>query len=212
LELPLNSMCGRFTLTDPLRIRSAYPRYRFEEFSEYRLPRFNIAPTQSVLGVLDDGSERVAPLHWGIDGRINARAETVTQRDLPFRCIIFADGFYEWRGRKPVYYTMKDDRVFAFAGIFEPVTNGLPKCSIITVPPNELVARVHDRMPAILANSELDAWLALRDLGPEQARAFLKPYDAQAMRARDVSMRLNDARYDAPDVLIDNDPVQESLF
>jgi putative SOS response-associated peptidase YedK len=205
-------MCGRFTLTNPLRIRAAYPRYRFEEFSEYRLPRFNIAPTQAVLGVLDDGSERVAPLHWGIEGRINARAETVTQHALPFRCIIFADGFYEWRGRKPVYYTMKDDRVFAFAGIFEPVTNGPPRCSIITVPPNELVARVHDRMPAILSDNELDAWLAPKDLNPEQARDFLKPYDVNAMHARDVSMRLNDARYDATDVLIDNDPIQESLF
>jgi putative SOS response-associated peptidase YedK len=205
-------MCGRFTLTDPLRIRAAYPRYRFEEFSEYRLPRFNIAPTQAVLGVLDDGNERVTTLQWGIDGRINARAETVAQRPLPFRCIIFADGFYEWRGRKPVYYTMHDDRVFAFAGIFEPVTTGPPPCAIITVPANSLVAPVHDRMPAILKDDELDAWLAPKDLAPEQARAFLKPYGAGAMHARDVSMRLNDARYDAPDVLVDNDPVQETLF
>jgi putative SOS response-associated peptidase YedK len=205
-------MCGRFTLTDPLRIRAAYPRYRFEEFSEYRLPRFNIAPTQSVLGVLDDGSERVTPLHWGIEGRINARAETLVQRALPFRCIIFADGFYEWRGKKPVYYTMKDDRPFAFAGIFEPVADGQPRCAIITVPPNELVAAVHDRMPAILEDDQLDGWLAPNDLSPEQARAFLHPYNAGAMLARDVSMRLNDARYDAPDVLVDNDPVQETLF
>jgi putative SOS response-associated peptidase YedK len=204
-------MCGRFTLTNPLRIRAAYPRYGFEEFSEYRLPRFNIAPTQAVLGVLDDGSERVGPLNWGIDGRINARAETVTQRNLPFRCVIFADGFYEWRGRKPVYYTLSDDRVFAFAGVFEPVTNGPVPCAIITVAANELVARVHDRMPAILTD-DLDGWLAPKDLSPEQARTFLKPYDARAMQARDVSMRLNDARYDAPDVLIDDDPVQETLF
>lgn len=205
-------MCGRFTLTNPLRIRAAYPRYRFEEFSEYRLPRFNIAPTQGVLGVLDDGSDRVAPLQWGIDGRINARAETVTQHALPFRCIIFADGFYEWRGKKPVYYTLKDDRVFAFAGIFEPVTSGTVPCAIITVPANDLVARVHDRMPAILKDDELDRWLAPTDLTPEQAREFLKAYDPHAMQARDVSTRLNDARYDAPDVLVDNDPVQETLF
>ena len=205
-------MCGRFTLANPLRIRAAYPRYRFEEFSEYRLPRFNIAPTQDVLGVLDDGSERVAPLHWGIEGRINARAETVTQHPLPFRCIIFADGFYEWRGRKPVYYTMKDDRVFPFAGIFEPVLNGPPRCAIITVPPNALVAPVHDRMPAILRDDELDAWLAPGDMPPAQARELIQTYDSAEMRARDVSMRLNDARYDSPDVLVDNDPVQETLF
>ncbi|MGB6984484.1 MAG: SOS response-associated peptidase [Candidatus Aquilonibacter sp.] len=205
-------MCGRFTLTNPLRIRDAFPRYRFEEFSENRLPRFNIAPTQAVLGVLDDGSERVAPLEWGIDGRINARAETVTQRALPFRCIIFADGFYEWRGRKPVYYTMKDDRVFAFAGIFEPVTNGLPPCAIITVPANDLVAHVHDRMPAILKDDEIATWLTPGDMASAQARALIQPYYSSAMQARDVSMRLNDARYDSPNVLIDNDPVQETLF
>ena len=205
-------MCGRFTLTNPLRIRAAYPRYRFEEFSEYRLPRFNIAPTQAVLGVLDDGSERVLPLHWGIEGRINARAETVTQRALPFRCIIFADGFYEWRGKKPVYYTMKDDRVFAFAGIFEPVASGQPRCAIITVPPNELVAPVHDRMPAILKDDEIVTWLAPGDLPSEQARALIQSYESSNMQARDVSMRLNDARYDAPDVLVDNDPIQGTLF
>ncbi|HTZ56205.1 MAG TPA: SOS response-associated peptidase [Candidatus Acidoferrum sp.] len=205
-------MCGRFTLTDPLRIRAAYPRYRFEEFSEYRLPRFNIAPTQAVLGVLDDGSERVAPLEWGIDGRINARAETVTQRALPFRCIIFADGFYEWRGRKPVYYTMKDHRVFAFAGIFEPVTAGRPPCAIITVPANDLVAHVHDRMPAILADDQITTWLTPGDIPSGQARALIQPYDSSAMSARDVSMRVNDVRNDSPNVLVDDDPVQRSLF
>jgi putative SOS response-associated peptidase YedK len=205
-------MCGRFTLTDPLRIRAAYPRYRFEEFSEYRLPRFNIAPTQAVLAVRNDGRNDVEPLQWGIAGRINARAETVTTRPLAFRCIIFADGFYEWRGRKPVYFTMKDERPFAFAGIWQPVTEGAAPCAIVTCEPNALVARVHDRMPAILRDDQLDAWLNNEDLPPEPARKLLQPYDANAMSARDVSMRLNNARYDAPDVLIDNDPVQESLF
>jgi putative SOS response-associated peptidase YedK len=205
-------MCGRFTLTDPLRIRAAYPRYRFEEFSEYRLPRFNIAPTQAVLGVRNDGRNGVEPLRWGIDGRINARVETVSARPLPFRCIIFADGFYEWRGRKPVYYTMKDERPFAFAGIWQPVTEGEPPSAIVTCEPNELVARVHDRMPAILSDDELDAWLSEGDMPTEVTRTLIQPYAAAEMAARDVSMRLNDARYDDPKVLIDDDPVQESLF
>jgi putative SOS response-associated peptidase YedK len=205
-------MCGRFTLTDPLRIRAAYPRYRFEEFSEYRLPRFNVAPTQAVLGVRNDGRNDVEPLHWGIDGRINARAETITARPLAFRCIIFADGFYEWRGRKPVYYTMKDERPFAFAGIWQPVTEGSCPCAIVTCDPNALVARVHDRMSAILRDDQLDAWLKEQDLAPDAARPLLQPFDPGGMQARDVSMRLNDARYDDPSVLIDNDPVQETLF
>lgn len=205
-------MCGRFTLTDPSRIRATYPGYRFEEFSEYRLPRFNIAPTQDVLGVLDDGSECVIALHWGIDGRINARAETLTQRALPFRCMIFADGFFEWRGRKPVYYTMKDDRVFAFAGIFKPVASGRPRCAIITVAANALVAPVHDRMPAILKGDDIATWLSPGDMPPVQASTLIRPYDSAAMQARDVSMRLNDTRNDSPNVLIDDDPVQRSLF
>ena len=205
-------MCGRFTLTDPVRINARYPRYRFEEFSEYRLPRFNIAPTQAVLGVRNDGKNEVIPLEWGIDGRINARVETVASRPLPFRCIIFADGFYEWRGRKPVYYTMKDGRVFAFAGIWNPVAQGPTTCAIVTCPPNELVARVHDRMPAILSDDDLDAWLAERDMPPALARTLIQPYDASVMQARDVSMRLNDARNDSPNVLVDDDPVQRSLF
>jgi len=205
-------MCGRFTLTDPLRIRAAYPRYRFEEFSEYRLPRFNIAPAQPVLGVRNDGRDDVEPLQWGIDGRINARVETIGARPVPFRCIIFADGFYEWRGRKPVYYTMKDARPFAFAGIWQPVSEGATPCAIVTCAPNELVARVHDRMPAILRDDQLDAWLQNNDLSPADTRSLIQPHDPTAMTSRDVSMRLNDARYDAPDVLIDNDPVQESLF
>jgi putative SOS response-associated peptidase YedK len=203
-------VCGRFTLTNPLGIRSAYPRFRFEEFSEYRLPRFNIAPTQGVLGVVNDGKEQIAPLRWGIDGRINARAETVASHAVPFRCIVFADGFYEWRGRKPVYYTRRDDRVFAFAGVWQP--GAAPECSIVTCPPNELVAPVHDRMPVILANDTLDRWLAPEDLSPQEARSLLVPYDAAAMQSRCVSMRLNNANYDAPDVLIDNDPIQEPLF
>jgi putative SOS response-associated peptidase YedK len=203
-------VCGRFTLTNPLGIRTAYPRYRFEEFSEYRLPRFNVAPTQNVLAVVNDGQELVAPLNWGIAGRINARAETIAADTVPFRCIVFADGFYEWCGRKPVYYTLRDERVFAFAGIWQPGTT--PECAIVTCPPNELVAAVHDRMPVILADDALDRWLSTEDLSPPQARALLLPYNAAAMQSRTVSMRLNNARYDAPDVLIDNDPVQDSLF
>ncbi|HTU68909.1 MAG TPA: SOS response-associated peptidase [Candidatus Baltobacteraceae bacterium] len=205
-------MCGRFTLTKPQRIGDAYPRYRFEEFSEYRLPRFNIAPTQGVLAVRNDGTERVEPLEWGIGGRINARAETVVSKPAPLRCIIFADGFYEWRGRKPVYYTMRDERVFVFAGIWEPAINGPPECAIVTCPPNELVAPVHNRMPVILGDKALDEWLAPGDLDPERARIFMQPYSANEMTARDVSMRLNDARNDRPDVLLDDDPVQETLF
>ncbi|HUA07667.1 MAG TPA: SOS response-associated peptidase [Candidatus Acidoferrales bacterium] len=205
-------MCGRFTLTDPQRILAAYPRFRFEAFSDYRLPRFNVAPTQSVLAVRNDGRNEIEPLFWGIGGRINVRAETIAPRNPAHRCIIFADGFYEWRGRKPVFFTLEGDRVFAFAGIWEPSATAPAPCAIVTCPPNALVAAVHDRMPVILPDASIGRWLAPGELPPGEATVLLKPYDAREMRARDVSMRLNDARYDSPDVLVDDDPVQGELF
>jgi putative SOS response-associated peptidase YedK len=202
-------MCGRYTLTGPARIRSAYPQYDFEEFSEYRLPRFNVAPAQDVLAVVNDGSKRVRMLRWGMSNRINARAETILRGPISWRCILFADGFYEWRERKPYYFTLVDDAIFAFAGIYEPSGS----CAIVTVPANELAANVHDRMPAILARGEDQAaWLRPGEIDRDAARALLRPYPSERMRARSASMRLNSAAYDAPDVLIDDDPVQERLF
>jgi putative SOS response-associated peptidase YedK len=207
-------MCGRYTLIGPARIRSAYPQYAFEEFSEYRLPRFNVAPTQDVLAVVNDGSRRVRPLRWGIGNVINVRSESViARRDRgshgpAWRSIIFADGFYEWRERKPYYFTLADDALFAFAGIYEPHGG----CAIVTVPANEIVALVHDRMPAILQSNEAQAlWLEPGDI-EDRAAAVLRPYPSEAMRVRPASTRLNAARNDAPDVLVDDDPIQERLF
>lgn len=212
-------MCGRYTLIGPGRIRSVFPQYRFEEFSEYRLPRFNIAPTQFVLAVCNDGDARVRALRWGIGNIINVRSETVmVRRDRElvereprtiWRCAIFADGFYEWRERKPYYFTLTDQPLFTFAGIYEP--SGA--CAIVTVPANDLVATTHDRMPAILAHdSDRAAWLLPGDIDNGTAASLLRPYPSDEMHVRSASTRLNSARYDAPDVLVDDDPVQERLF
>jgi putative SOS response-associated peptidase YedK len=205
-------MCGRFTLTDPIRLRRQFPQYAFEEFSEYGLPRFNVAPTQPVLGVLNDQSARVRQLSWGIGQRINARMETISAHPLSHRCIIFADGFYEWRARKPVYFTLEGRTSFAFAGIYQLQLGHEPSCAIITCPPNDLVATVHDRMPVILHDHVLDAWLKPDSVDVAFMRELLVPYPAEAMRSQPASQRLNNARYDAADVLVDDDPVQGSLF
>jgi putative SOS response-associated peptidase YedK len=205
-------VCGRFSLTDPTRLAAAFPRFRFREFSETRLPRFNIAPTQPVIGVRNDGRDIAEPMTWGIKGRVNIRAESIAARRGPVRrrCIEFADGFYEWRGRQPVYYTLRSGEPFAFAGTWEPNADGAPFCDLVTCEPNRLVAEVHDRMPVILAGSAIDLWLSREELPPEVAFSLLKPYDAKAMTARDVSMRVNNAKYDAPDVL-QADPPQPTL-
>jgi putative SOS response-associated peptidase YedK len=200
-------VCGRFTLAKPGALGAAFPRFRFPEFSETRLPRYNIAPTQSVLGVRNDGRNVAEELLWGIRGRVNIRAESIGARHGPIRrrCIEFADGFYEWSNRRPFYYTLKSGEPFAFAGLWEPL-DGTASCDIATCEPNSLVAPVHDRMPVMLAASSIDLWLDPEPLPPEVALSILQPFDAGLMHVREVSARVNNANYDAPDVLEATDP------
>lgn len=209
-------MCGRYSLTNPSALSRAFPQFRFPEFSETRLPafapRFNVAPAQEVLGVRNDGRKSAELLHWGIAGRINIRAESIAARRdaIRRRSVEFADGFYEWRNRRPVYYTLASGEPFAFAGLWVP-ENGSAACDIVTCEPNALVAPVHNRMPVILAPEALELWLDPDPLPPEVARSILRPFDASLMRARDVSRRVNNANYDAPDVL-QRDPDSPGLF
>ncbi|HZV76337.1 MAG TPA: SOS response-associated peptidase [Candidatus Babeliales bacterium] len=200
-------MCGRFTLTKPAALAAAFPRFRFPEFSQIRLPRYNVAPAQDVLGVRNDGRGVAEALHWGIRGRINIRSESILARRAPIRrrCIEFADGFYEWRNRVPYYYTLESREPFAFAGLWEP-DNGTASCDVATCEPNALVAPVHDRMPVILAKANVDVWLDPEPLPPEVAAAILQPLDPALMQVREVSRRVNNANYDAPDVLESPDP------
>jgi putative SOS response-associated peptidase YedK len=200
-------MCGRFTLAKPQALPAAFPQFRYPEFSETRLPRYNIAPAQDVLGVRNDGRDRVEELRWGVRGRINVRAESIASRRGPLhrRCIEFADGFYEWRERRPYYYTLRSGEPFAFAGLWEPGED-LPCCDVVTCRPNALVAAVHDRMPVILAADRLNLWLDPEPLTPEAAGSILLPLDAALMVVREVSRRVNSANYDAADVLADADP------
>ncbi|HVN68693.1 MAG TPA: SOS response-associated peptidase [Candidatus Binatia bacterium] len=204
-------MCGRFTLTKPEALAVAFPRFRFPEFSETRLPRYNVAPAQGVLGVRNDGRDLVEELRWGIRGRINVRAESILARRGPVRrrCIEFADGFYEWSQRRPFYFTLKTGEPFAFAGLWEP-ENGSAECDVATCEPNALVARVHDRMPAILTREAVDLWLDPDPLPPAVAASLLRPLDAALMSVREVSTRVNNANYDAADVL--DEPAEPRLF
>lgn len=205
-------MCGRYTLIGPARLRDAFPEYTFPEFSEYRLPRFNIAPSQRVAGVLADGSATARPLTWGIDGRINVRAERLRSQAPARRCILFADGFYEWRDHKPARFRLRADEPFAFAGVWQPGPGGDPACAIVTVEANALVAQVHHRMPAILNREQRARWMQSDTPNSAELAELLRPFDAEGMQMDPASTRLNSARYDAPDVLRDDDPVQERLF
>lgn len=219
-------MCGRFTAT-------AAPAEVAERFSvevpELHRERFNVAPTQNVLALRGAVTDREAlMMRWGLvpgwakdvavgNRMINARAETLgekrTYRSLirGHRCLIPADGFYEWcigaDGRKePIRFTLGDGSLFALAGLWTTWLNResgevLDSCTIVTTRPNSLVAPVHDRMPVILASESEDQWLD-PEADPERALALLRPYPAAEMTQHLASRALNVVSNDAPEVLI----------
>ena len=179
-------MCGRYTLTnpDPLRLRARFDILESIEVDDE--PRFNIAPTDPVLAVRDfDGVRDLGRLRWGlVPGRwaekkggrplINARAETIATQPAfaesfaERRCLIPADGFYEWlsdeRGKRPVWLSRPDAELFAFAGIWAQIDSPgsdepLHSCAIVTCAPNALMRPIHDRMPVILDPDAESSWL-----------------------------------------------------
>ncbi|HSD24050.1 MAG TPA: SOS response-associated peptidase, partial [Solirubrobacterales bacterium] len=185
-------------------------------------PRYNVAPTDPVLAVRLNGEGEREPgiLRWGLIPHfadpetfdrllINARAETVAEaaafRDAfqTHRCLILADGFYEWRaeetGKKPVWITRPDRGPFAFAGLWAEARQGdgstVHSCAIVTCPPSEVVAPIHDRMPVILDREAEEGWLDA-DAEPEELQALLLPTDDLAVT--EVSDAVNDVRQDGP--------------
>jgi putative SOS response-associated peptidase YedK len=220
-------MCGRFTLTvDAGDLRKAIPGL---EVPDSLQPRYNIAPTQDVAVVANDGPYSVAFFRWGLipfwakdpkigSQMINARAETLAEKPsfrAAFRrrrCLILADGFFEWRrepGRKaktPMYVRLKSGQPFAFAGLWEswqsPEDETILSCTIITTTPNSLVKKIHNRMPVILVPEAYDEWLDPAERNPDELTRWLKPYPASGMIAYPISTRVNDPRNDSPDLLI----------
>lgn len=225
-------MCGRFTLKKPERIR--LPNYH-SDFPVLK-PRYNIAPSQDVVTVVQRGSSpEAAFLQWGLipswskeaKGIINARVETI--EDKPSfndsfknrRCLILADGFYEWERHgkisQPYYFQMKDGAPFAFAGIWDRWRdNGrtIDSCAIITTTANELLATIHHRMPVILESESYGLWLS-EDSRSADLKDLLAPYPADAMTSHPVSYDVNDAKLDEERMVLPAEPnigVTLSLF
>jgi len=201
-------------------------------------PRFNIAPTDPVFAVRrrEDGTRDLGRLRWGlVPGRwaerkgarplINARAESLADqpafRDAfrERRCLIPADGFYEWladeRGKRPVWLSRPDHDLFAFAGLWAelPGRDGgdvLHSCTIITCPPNELVRPIHDRMPVILAPEAEAEWLA-PDRSESELAELLVPAPDDLLVTREVGDLVNNVREDGP-ALIEPREEQTALF
>ena len=213
-------MCGRYTLTDP-DPRLLRFRFGLTEGAEIeQRPRFNVAPTDRVLAIRleRDGEREPGMLRWGLIPHfadpeefdrllINARAETVAEapafRDAfrANRCLIVADGFYEWReeetGKKPVWITLPSREPFAFAGLWARAKRAdgtdVHSCAIVTCPPGEVVAPIHDRMPVILGREREEAWLD-PDAAPGDLLGLLEPTDD--LTVTEVSDSVNDVRQD----------------
>jgi putative SOS response-associated peptidase YedK len=219
-------VCGRYTLATP---KPAEVRGRFPvgEAVEVRR-RYNVAPGDEVLAVTTDkeGRPRGELLRWGLVPSwakqpdtglkmINARVETVGERPAyrrafeRYRCLIVADGFYEWRrlpaGPKRAFHIARaDGGLFAFAGLWS-IWHGedgeiLRTCTILTTAANAAIAPLHDRMPVILAPEAESAWLEPAE-SPEQLRRLLAGLDPGGTAVRPVGPAVNDARYDGPDCL-----------
>lgn len=219
-------MCGRFTLLmeeDILR-----ERFLIENMDELQLkPSYNIAPSQNVLAVINDGEKnRAGFLKWGLvpgwakDPKIgykliNARAETIAEKPSfrssykKRRCLILADSFYEWKkeaGRKiPMRIMLKSKEPFAFAGLWEKWTGGegktLHTCTIITTEANELMEPIHDRMPVILNRETEKIWLDRGVTEDEVLRHCLRPYPSEALAVYGVSDIVNSPKNDIPDCI-----------
>ncbi len=236
-------MCGRYSLTGP---NPAVLRERFALGDEVPVRRrFNVAPGDDVLTVTTsrEGERRPDILRWGLvphwakDPRtgfkmINARAETVAEKPAfrdalaRRRCLVLADGFYEWQPRpgqkrkQPYWITRADGRPFAFAGLWATwhAPDGetvLRTCTIVTTEANQALTAIHDRMPVILPDEQAEAtWL---DPGTPaaHAQALLLPLPADDVSAREVGYAVSDARHDEPDCLdppAPEDDAEPTLF
>jgi putative SOS response-associated peptidase YedK len=217
-------MCGRYRLSRRKQLIQEY----FDTTDEVDWePRYNIAPSQSV-GIIRQYPEtperRFSLARWGLIPYwakdpgisyklINARSETVGSKPAfreafeNRRCLIPADGFYEWkraeRVKQPFHFGLRDDSLFAFAGLWDrwrdPSGQVLESCSILTTSPNSLLADVHDRMPVILSPEHYDLWLDPDFRRVDALKEMLNPFDATLMRRYPVNTRVNFVKNDDPE-------------
>jgi putative SOS response-associated peptidase YedK len=188
-------------------------------------PSYNVAPTREVPAVVSGGEGcRLEVLRWSLipswadDPRIgsraiNARSETVAEKPSfrrafkKSRCLMLADGFYEWRkengGKQPYYVWMKNGGPFAFAGLWESWNKdeggGIHSCAIITTDANDLMTEIHYRMPVIMPPEYYELWLDPAVREPEELLPLLEPFPAADMEAYPISLRVNSPSNDGPD-------------
>ena len=214
-------MCGRYTLIS--NISELQGRFGFVMDSPAPEPRYNIAPTQAALTVVNDGRRRGEMMRWGLvpswakdikigSRMINAVSETAATKPAfrsafrRRRCLVLADGFYEWRRegkqRVPMYFSRKSGETMAFAGLWEswksPDGGIVRSCAILTTAANEFIAPIHHRMPAILSAETEPLWLDPLTETPATLEPLLLPAPSELLDVREVSPTVNNVRNDNP--------------
>ncbi len=188
------------------------------EFSETHISAYNASPGQHLPAILDIDPAKIVPVLWGIKpswGKqpsrllINARSETVNQRPTfrtsfqRRRCLVVADGFYEWQatkaGKQPYRIALKSGEPFAFAGIWQEV-DGAPAYVILTTEANRVIRPIHERMPVILEHRHLASWLD-SGLAEGDILALMAPYPDDAVTAYPVSRAVNSSKNQSPDLI-----------
>src|ERR1700758_428121 len=215
-------MCGRYRLSRRKQIIEEH--FDTADWQDDWSPRYNIAPTQPVPVIRQHPKEpvrQISSMRWGLipnwakepsmaTSTINARSETAAAKPafrdpIKFRrCLIPADGFYEWSrkgaSKQPFCFELNEGELFAFAGLWDgwkdPNGEWVKTCSILTTTPNAVTSAIHDRMPVILDPGSYDLWLdpGMQDVGA--ISELLKPYDARVMRCYPVSTRINSVAND----------------
>ncbi len=222
-------MCGRFTLRAPASAVAEH--FALLDLSPF-LPRYNVAPSQPIAVVRRDsrrdsrqGESRreLVWLRWGLvpswakdpaigNRMINARSETAAEKPSyraairRRRCLVVADGFYEWQAagkrKQPYFIHRPDDGLFAMAGLWEawegPDHSAIESCTLLTTEPNELLRPIHDRMPVILAKDDYEAWLDPSIEDPARVAHLLCPAASEAMTLRPVGTVVNSPANDDP--------------
>lgn len=205
-------MCGRYTIT--VTLEELMLHYLIAESNvPFQQPKFNVAPGQMVLAVINDGMKnRLGELKWGLvpswaesiklgNKMINARSETVWDKPAfrPLmtrkRCIVPADGFYEWQRqenrKQPMRIVRRDRGLFGMAGLYDTWTSPdglkLSTCTILTTAPNSLMAPIHDRMPVILQREDEAAWLDRSMNDPAALNRLLRPFPDELLEAYPVA-------------------------
>jgi putative SOS response-associated peptidase YedK len=216
-------MCGRFSITK--QEEEIEKCFGAKFYSEKYEPAYNACPSQFLPLISNENKEQIQLFRWGLSYSwsklilINSRADKLKNSNIykkliqEKRCLIPADGFYEWKilsqsspkTKKPYRIHMKNEALFAFAGIWDMCKNGdqnpVPAFSIITVTPNTLIADIHNRMPAILRKEDHEAWLD-DQAETEEYLSLLQPYPANEMEAYEISSLLNNPQNNFPEIIL----------